>query len=171
MFRLTIPAILRISLVFVLIWQKADKAQADPLCRANCLEDAQSSNSHTNYPACLIRCDGLDANPPNSGSQSSSYGAIAIDIKSGAYGFSYGFGNQSDAQVAALRYCRKNSSRNNSCQVATWYTNACGAVAESKNKDWGASWGNSRAEAARKALRVCGKYSSSCKVTRLHCSS
>jgi hypothetical protein len=166
MFKLTVPAILRISLVFALIWQQGDQAQADPVCRGQCFRDSNPNS----YPAeCLFRCDRLDPNPPNSGSQSSSYGAIAIDIKSGAYGFSYSFGNQSDAQIAALRYCRKKSSRNNSCQVATWYHNACGAVAES-NSHWGADWGNSKAEAARKALRVCGKYSSNCKITRLHCS-
>ncbi len=171
MFRLTVRTILRIFLVFALIWQQADNVQADPVCSGQCFHDSPSS-----YPAeCLYQCtlrdlETSDPNPSNPGSQASSYGAIAIDIKTGAYGFSYGFGNQADAEVNALRYCRKKSSRKNSCQVATWYHNACGAVAESKKKDWGAAWGNSKAEAARKALRVCGKYSSSCKITRLHCS-
>ncbi len=83
-------------------------------------------------------------------SASDMYGAIATN-EDGAWGYTYNYPSQAQAEAAALSKCGRSD-----CVVRVWFKNACGAVAESGTRlGWG--WGESRAEAEGQALSGCGR--------------
>ena len=90
------------------------------------------------------------------------YGAIAYSTGNGAVGYSYDYGSRYAAEARALNEC------GGGCFIATWFRNACGALAVGQN-GWGADWGNSRAEAESKALNACYRYTGGCYVKRWVC--
>ena len=96
-------------------------------------------------------------------------GAIAVDddgdISGGdaGYGIVTGEASREDAAKAALKQCR--SSGNSSCKVVVRF-DVCGAYASCK-KYFGGGWGNTDAEAQRKALDECGQ--GSCKILVSDC--
>ncbi len=93
------------------------------------------------------------------------FGAIAYAPNNGAMGWSYDYSTRADAENRAMDECR---SRASGCRIATWFRNACGAVASGPN-GWGADWGNSREQAERKAVRRCSQHSHSCSSKRWVC--
>lgn len=78
------------------------------------------------------------------------YGAIAVNPKTKAYGYTYDFGNSRDAKREALRQCGEPA-----CEVVANFRNGCAAVAAGKGKP-AAATGATRQEAEAKALRRCG---------------
>lgn len=97
------------------------------------------------------------------------YGAIAINKETGAYGYSYDYSYQSNAENAALVECRK---RGGTCEIATWVRNGCAAVAYSpKTKKYGWAWaGTGRLnQVARDAKSSCNQ--SDCVVKANFCTS
>ena len=94
------------------------------------------------------------------------YGAIAFSQQTGAHGYSYDYGSRRVAQSRALQECAKHGG---GCKIATWFRNACGALAVGNGNGWGAEWGNTRAEAERLALQRCGTHTSGCWIKRLVC--
>lgn len=94
------------------------------------------------------------------------YGAIAISPSSKAMGWSYNYGSKWKANQRALAKCRQYAS---DCKIATWFRNACGAVAIGSNGGWGASWGRNVSQAKWKAKKTCHKYDSYCQVKRWVC--
>ena len=78
------------------------------------------------------------------------YGAIAYDTATGAYGYTYNYGNRASAESAALSRCGRPG-----CEVRTWFYNACGALSTSNDGGWGSSRGSSRYNAEVKALNAC----------------
>ena len=90
------------------------------------------------------------------------YGAIAYSTGNGAVGYSYDYGSRYAAEARALNEC------GGGCFIATWFRNACGAVAYGPN-GWGADWGNDRWQAERKATRRCSRHSHSCAPKRWVC--
>lgn len=94
------------------------------------------------------------------------YGAIAISPSSKAMGWSYDYKSRWKAEQVALAQCRKHAG---DCKIATWFRNACGAVAVGANGGWGANWGRSIKQAKWKSRKMCRKYDSYCKVKRWVC--
>lgn len=93
------------------------------------------------------------------------YGAIAYSTSTGAHGYSYDYGSQYDAEQRALNECYQYGG---GCQVATWFRNACGALAVGPN-GWGADWHTSRSGAESKAIARCSQYSYGCSIIRWVC--
>lgn len=94
------------------------------------------------------------------------YGAIAVSPSSKALGWSFDYGSRGKAQRVALAKCRQHAG---DCKIATWFKNACGAIAFGGNGGWGADWGRSVANAKWKAKKRCKRYDSHCKVNRWVC--
>lgn len=94
------------------------------------------------------------------------HGAIAFSQQTGAVGWSYDFSSRAAAENRALHECGKHGG---GCRVATWFKNACGALAVGQGNGWGGSWGKSRYEAEANALRLCSGETSGCTVRRWVC--
>jgi hypothetical protein len=88
-------------------------------------------------------------------SAASAFGAIAMS-ECGRWGYSYGYGNKSDAWARAIRECGQRD-----CKIAVSVNNACGAVAMDSTKRCGPKGfgaAATRAQAERIALDYCGRY-------------
>jgi serine/threonine-protein kinase len=85
------------------------------------------------------------------------YGAIYYSQGTGAYGYAWKARTQEAAEDAAYAECRNHTARPRDCQMATWFSNACGAlaVASGTGGAWAGAWGDSVTEAERKALGSC----------------
>lgn len=94
------------------------------------------------------------------------YGAIAISPSTKALGWSYNYNSNSYAKSVALAHCRKHAS---DCKIASWFRNACGAIAIGNSGGWGADWGRNIKQAKWKALKRCRGYDHGCKVKRWVC--
>lgn len=94
------------------------------------------------------------------------YGAIAYSPDTGAVGWSYNKRSRVQAEDSAMNNCLANA---DDCRVATYFRNACGAVARSPEGGWGADWGNSRREAENNALAECYNHGDNCRVIRWAC--
>jgi Domain of unknown function (DUF4189) len=81
-----------------------------------------------------------------------SYGALAYSPKTGDYGYSYGFGNRKLAEQRAKRECGKDD-----CEIAAWYSKACGAVAAGDDGKWGGGSGDNESLARADAKADCEK--------------
>ncbi len=75
------------------------------------------------------------------------WGAIAISPDTGRVGYSKGLNSAADAQQAAIGLCNKRD-----CRAVLNFTNACGAVAQSRDTSWGWGQDHSSAGAANRAL-------------------
>lgn len=95
------------------------------------------------------------------------HGSIAYSPSTGSSGWSYDLPTQAAADNDALAKCRKFA---NDCVVATWFHDACGALAVGNGNAYGADWGNNRAAAERKAVLQCSKNGQGCAVKRWVCS-
>jgi serine/threonine-protein kinase len=97
------------------------------------------------------------------------YGAIYFSQDTGVYGYSWNHVTQADAEDAAYRECRESA---RDCERASWFRNACGALAIADNNGWGSSWGNTIAEAERQSLAKCREYdNTNCRIEISFCSS
>ncbi len=97
-----------------------------------------------------------------------SYGAIAYGRTSGAWGSSYHWGSQAEAESKAMQTCAK---QGNDCEVVVWFDRKCGAVAAAEGAVafWGLgdSDGQARADAQNKCEQGGGK---DCRVQASECS-
>lgn len=84
-----------------------------------------------------------------------SFGAIAYGRKSGAWGYSYGWGDRDKAESVAIENCGKNGK---DCEVMVWYDRKCGAVA-ARSDTTAAYWGlgDGAGAANSQALSQCTK--------------
>lgn len=96
------------------------------------------------------------------------YGAIAYSPASGAVGWSYDHPSRRRAERVAMGNCQSYA---DDCRIATFFFNACGAVARASNGGWGADWGNDRREAEDNALAACYNHGDNCRVVRWACTS
>ena len=85
------------------------------------------------------------------------YGAIYYSQDTGAYGYAWNYSTQDAAEDAAYRECRNHPDRPSDCSMATWFRNACGALSVDGGPGgaWAGTWGNTIAQAERKALDSC----------------
>ena len=94
------------------------------------------------------------------------YGAIAYSQDTDAHGWSYDYGSRAEAEARAMTECAKHGP---GCEVATWFRNACGALAVGSNLGWGASWGEDQYAAQAEAMSICRRNDSGCDVVRWAC--
>lgn len=95
------------------------------------------------------------------------YGAIYFSQVTGAQGYSFDYSQQQQAQQRALNECL--NAGGTDCVRATWFKNACGALAVGNNNGWGAHWGNNRNGAEFNALKTCRQNTGGCKIVRWVC--
>ena len=95
------------------------------------------------------------------------YGSIYYSQMTGAHGYSYDYQSQGAAQQRALNECL--SAGGTDCVRATWFRNACGALAVGNNNGWGSHWGNNRNGAEKNALQTCRNNTRNCRVVRWVC--
>lgn len=96
------------------------------------------------------------------------HGAIAFSQVSGAEGYSYDFSDRAVSESQAMAECEK---RGGGCRIATWFRNACGALAVGRGNGFGASWGPTRYAAERRAVEICARNTTGCAVRRWVCTS
>ncbi|AVM01096.1 hypothetical protein C6V83_13380 [Gordonia iterans] len=76
------------------------------------------------------------------------FGAIALSVSTGNYGWAVNYPTQAAAESAAVSKCNASD-----CISRIWFKNACGALAQSQaNQYWGWDWGVTRAQAISKAF-------------------
>jgi len=96
------------------------------------------------------------------------YGAIAYGSSSGAWGKSYHWGSQAEAERVAMQNCAQHG---NDCAVMVWFEHKCGAVASGEGTAafWalGDSENQARADAQNKCVQGGGK---DCQVQVSQCS-
>src|SRR6476659_8351627 len=92
------------------------------------------------------------------------WGAIAISPDTGRVGYSKGLNSAADAQRAAIGLCNKRD-----CRAVLNFSNACGAVAQSRDSSWGWGQDHSSAGAAKRALISCSRYGAGCRVVGWVC--
>ena len=88
-------------------------------------------------------------------SSKETFAAIAFSKDTGANGYAYQYDNRSGAEARALKECRAFAS---DCSIATWFGNACGALAVGDGNGWGSSWADNVIKAERDALASCRSY-------------
>jgi hypothetical protein len=97
----------------------------------------------------------------------SKYGAIAYDMNTGRYGFSYNYDADWQARNRALTECGWGG-----CKVYASFRNACGALATDNNQriyGWGTSY--SKSEAMNRALYECRIRGGNCSIKVWSCTS
>jgi hypothetical protein len=85
-----------------------------------------------------------------------SFGAIAATSTTGDfYGPSFGRSSQAEAKRKALANCNRQAGAVDACEIATWFSDGCGALAIGSDGTWGADRAKTTAEASAKALEAC----------------
>ena len=84
------------------------------------------------------------------------YGAVAFDEDSLAFGYSYNWGSQQQADAAAVRKCQGN------CKVIGQYWNNCGSLAAAKDGSYGWAANLDENVATSRALANCNRYGTGC---------
>ncbi len=97
------------------------------------------------------------------------FGAIYYSQMTGIHGYSYDYRTQHQAEQRALNECL--AAGGTDCVRATWFRNACGALAVGSGNGWGAHWGNNRNGAEYNALQTCRNNASNCAIRRWVCTS
>lgn len=106
------------------------------------------------------------------GPASRRYAAFAATSKTGtAVGWSFDWGSRAAAEREALRQCRQSAEPGETCVVAHWFYNTCGALAQDPDGSWGAGHAPSRSRAEKLALEDCAGNSSTgqCKIVKAFC--
>jgi hypothetical protein len=84
------------------------------------------------------------------------HGALAVELKTGAYGFGVNYSNKGDAITAALQKCNSRTNGRNDCVLEAWFSDyRCGAVAKNSSRT-GSALGNSASEAGDNAINKIG---------------
>ena len=100
-----------------------------------------------------------------------SHGAIGYSDNTGVWGWSSEQPTRTAAERVALQFCRDQASGADDCRILIWFRLACGALARDPDGPYGADWGNTSREAARKAIAVCeGFGGQNCEIETSVCS-
>ena len=94
------------------------------------------------------------------------YGAIAYNMSTGNWGYSYGYNSDWQARNAALGYCGWNG-----CKVYVSFKNTCGALATDNQKQiygWGTN--DNRYLAIQRAIYECKIRGGNCTLRAWSCS-
>ncbi|WP_270725307.1 DUF4189 domain-containing protein [Shimia sp. Alg240-R146] len=91
------------------------------------------------------------------------WGAVGIG-PNGAWGYSHSQQSESEARLAVRSACEGD------CNVIETFYNACGAMAEGSDGNWGFGWAEARGPAEETALDYCGEHGPNCAVRVWACS-
>ena len=96
------------------------------------------------------------------------YGAGAYDDSTGAFGYSYNYATQSEANAAALRQCARPG-----CAIKIAFHNGCGAFAKDSSGGTAYGWGiaDTGHGAQSRALSECQRRGGFCYVAVWGCTS
>ncbi|GAC49632.1 DUF4189 domain-containing protein [Gordonia aichiensis] len=132
-----------VAVIGVVIWasNRADDASnltsATGATTATTTDDYSASTTPGDYDS--TPTPGL---PPPAATTTPSvdyYGAIAVSTQTGNVGYAVNALSRADAESKALSQCGVSS-----CQAATWWRNACGAIVHSQSDmSWGWAWATS----------------------------
>jgi hypothetical protein len=100
------------------------------------------------------------------GAVAEGYGAIAFSRTTGAIGWGFDYPSREAAEQGAVANCVQHAG---DCAVATWFRDACGAIAVGDGHGFGAEWGEEAQSAEAAALRTCRSYTGNCTVRRSVC--
>ena len=95
------------------------------------------------------------------------YGAIAYDSSDEAWGVSWDYNTQNNAEKEALNNCSQKGTR---CEIVVHVINECGAYATGSGDASGWGSGNSRIIAERNALKYCREHGRDCALRAWVCS-
>ena len=101
---------------------------------------------------------------PDTACLAANHGAIATSKATNAKGWSYNMPDRKSAEKHALSKCKQSD-----CKVVIWFYNNCGAVAAGPD---GRSWGamsDTREDAEKRALGLCGVGNGPCVVQAWAC--
>jgi len=91
----------------------------------------------------------------NSSGPNTRSGAIAAMSTTGNfYGHSFGRSSQAEAEREALANCNRQAGVADACEIATWFSDGCGALAIGSDGAWDADRAKTTAEASAKALKA-----------------
>ena len=94
------------------------------------------------------------------------WGALATSPNAD-YGWSKNYDTEDEAEVRALRECRKSSRE---CAVKKSFRNVCISVASASNGAMGWAWGYARSEGNRRAMDECrSNRGDNCKLVERFC--
>lgn len=100
------------------------------------------------------------------------YAAFAVMSDPGTvYGLSYNQNSRADAEADAVRRCSEHAN-GKVCQVAGWFYNTCGALAQDDGQRWGFAYSGSLRSAEKKALKNCSNIKDGdgvCKISKSFC--
>jgi len=82
------------------------------------------------------------------------FGAIAYGRKSGAYGYSYAWDTQAEAEKVAMKNCADNGK---DCEVIVWFQRTCAAVASGKGTNAYWALGDGEGAARENVMAQCAK--------------
>jgi hypothetical protein len=133
-------------------------------CELDCLNAADCSlvpnggYCEISKNACLSACKSRSTK---------SYGALAYDKTSGAFGWSDKWESKEKAEKVAIANCSKHGSN---CESLIWFYNNCGAIAaDGAILGWARS--DAQATAEKDALTNCkNEGGANCKIKVAHCS-
>jgi len=127
-------------------------ARAD--CFSSCLGSDCSGVNYGNGIGCKLRSNMCmqQCRDGGSGGGGGTYGALAYSGKTGDYGFSYGYTSRAEAERRAKRECGQSD-----CEIAAWYSRACGAIAVGDEGKWGGGSGDTEPQAREDAKNDCVK--------------
>jgi serine/threonine-protein kinase len=95
-----------------------------------------------------------------------SFGAISYSPSTGAFGWTKDYSTRAEAERVAIANCRKQA--NDCTSPPLWFRNACGALAVGSG-GWGTAWGFHQADAEKKAITSCQRWSMDCVVKHSLC--
>jgi len=96
----------------------------------------------------------------------SNFGSFAYNESNGAWGKSYNYSSQGDADRRALAECAQ---RGSGCKIVQRFVDECAAYARSADggSGWSTAWTKRAAE--NSAMRYCKQYGSGCVITASVC--
>jgi serine/threonine-protein kinase len=95
------------------------------------------------------------------------FGAIAYSPSTAAIGWGFDYPSREAAESGAIANCSQHAS---DCAIATWFRDACGAIAIGKG-GYGAEWGEDAPAAEGAALARCRSHAANCTLRRSVCTS
>lgn len=155
-------ALLAVQLGFQAFLASPALADCTSACQSDywaCTAGFDERDCATTRSICYLRCS------------TNSFGAISYSDATGAYGWSNGHPSRQAAEMTALSYCRTQDGAPEDCRILTWFRFSCAALARDPEGPYGADWGQTKHEAAAKAIAICQQYGgASCEIEASICS-
>jgi len=109
---------------------------------------------------------------PGAAKDDGPFGAIAYsDTHKNAY-TSNCLNSEAEAEADALKQCHDNAPDDQTCSIAVWWSNGCGAYAKTDDGEtWGTGWGSTPELAKQYAVKTCRDFGGqNCKARIVACS-